>query len=188
MASWTPWDRSGTSSLLGQRVAAMRRRKWSICSSGISRRKDWVPGAVSMVLVTTTSVRGSEGPECGSQLRGEKLRLFPGGEVAAAVDFVEVDEVGVGPLGPAARRLILLAGEDGHGHRDRDALRVEEAALVLPVEARRRDARLRQPVERDVVEDLVTRQLARGTRRPVQRRDHCRGRLAVGVVVVEKPG
>jgi hypothetical protein len=108
--------------------------------------------------------------------------------VAALVDFVEVDEVGVGLLCPAARRLILLPRKDGDGNRDRHALHVEEATLVLPVEAGRSDPRVRQPVERDVVEDLVTRQFARVARRPVQSRDDCRGGLAVGVVVVEQPG
>ena len=108
--------------------------------------------------------------------------------MAALVDFVEVDEVGVGLLCPAARRLILLAGKDGDGNRDGHALHVEKATFVLPVKARRRDPRVRQPVQRDVVEDLVTRQFARGARGSVQSRDDCRGGLAVGVVVVEKPG
>jgi hypothetical protein len=83
--------------------------------------------------------------------------------------------------------LILLAGKDGHGNGDGDALGVEEATLVFPIEARGRDPRLRQPVERDVVEDLVTRQFAGGARGPVQSRDDRRGRLAVSIVVVEKP-
>ena len=109
---------------------------------------------------------------------------MPGSEVVAPVDFVEVDEVGVGLLGPTTRRLILLAGKDGHGNGDGDALGVEEATLVFPIEARRRDPRIRQPVERDVVEDLVTRQFAGGTRRAVQSRDDRRGRLAVSIVVV----
>ena len=39
-----------------------------------------------------------------------------------------------------------------------DALRGEEGQLVLPVQARRGDRRVRQPVERDVVEDVVSRQ------------------------------
>ena len=108
--------------------------------------------------------------------------------MAAAVDLVEVDEVGVGLLGPAPRRLVLLAREDGHGDRDRDALRVEEAALVFPVETGRGDPGVRQPVERDVVEDFVARQLARGALRALQSGRHRGGGLAVGVVVVEKPG
>ena len=51
----------------------------------------------------------------GSQQR----RLLPGGEVAAAVELVVVDELGKRPLGPAARRLIELVGKDADGHRDR---------------------------------------------------------------------
>src|SRR5215472_1204459 len=91
-------------------------------------RRPWVPGLAQC-------------PERRADLFGEQLRLFPGGEVAALVDLVVVDEVGVGPFGPAPRCLILLAGKDAHGHRDGDALGVEEAALVLPIETRRRDPR-----------------------------------------------
>src|SRR4029453_6781308 len=76
-------------------------------------------------------------PERCAELVGEELRLLPGCQVAAPVDFVEVNEVGVGLLRPAARRLILLAGKDGRCNGDRDALRVEEATLVFPIEARR---------------------------------------------------
>ena len=104
------------------------------------------------------------------------------------VDLVEVDQVGVGLLGPAPRGLVLLARKDGYGNWDGDALGVEEAALVFPVETRRGNTRVRQPIERDVVEDLVARQFARGARGPVQGRGDRRGRLAVGIVVVEKPG
>src|SRR5262249_4173323 len=119
---------------------------------------------------------------------GKELRLFPSREVAALVDLVEVDEVGVGPFGPAPRRLILLARKDAHGHRNGHALGVEEATLVSPIETSRGDPGVREPVERDVVEDLLTRQFARGARGPVQSRDDRRGRLAAGIIVVEKPG
>jgi hypothetical protein len=37
-------------------------------------------------------------------------------------------------------------------------LRCEEAGLVLPTDARRGDRRVGQPVERDVVEDVVSRE------------------------------
>jgi hypothetical protein len=113
--------------------------------------------------------------------------LLPGREVAALVDLVEVDQVGIGFLGPAARGLVLLAGKDGHGNRDGDALGVEEATTIFPIQARRRNSCVRQPVKRDVVEDLVTRQFARIARGPVQGLGYRRGRLAVGIVVVEKP-
>ena len=99
-----------------------------------------------------------------------------------------MDEFRIRSLRPTPRGLILLARKDAHGYRNGDALGVEEAALVLPVETGRGDPGVRQPIERDVVEDLVTRQFARGARGPVQRRGDRRGRLAVGIVVVEKPG
>src|SRR5215218_6077439 len=127
-------------------------------------------------------------PECGSDFFREQLRLLPRGEVAALVDLVEVDQVGVGLLCPAARGLILLAGKDAHGYRNGDALGVEEATTIFPIQTRRRDPRSRQPIKRDVVEDLLTRQFAGGARGPVQGLGDRRGRLAVSIVVVEKPG
>jgi hypothetical protein len=68
-------------------------------------------------------------PEARPDLFGKELRLFPGGEVPALVDLVVVDEVGVGPLGPAARRLVLLAGKDARGHRDGHALALKKPPL-----------------------------------------------------------
>src|SRR5215212_8351139 len=127
-------------------------------------------------------------PECGSHLLGEQLRLLPGGEVTTLVDLVEIDQVGVSLLGPAARGLILLAGKDAHGNWNGDALGVEKATPIFPIQTRRRDPRVRQPVKRDVVEDLLPRQFTRGARGPAQSRDDRRGRLAVSIIVVEKPG
>src|SRR5262249_45890136 len=157
----------------------------------------YAPGCLADSLLSRRGCATvSSGPalpsaECAERradLFGEELRLFPGGEMAALVGLVVVDEVGVGPLGPAARRLILLAREDARGHRDGDALGVEEATLVFPVQTRRRDPRVRHPVERDVVQDLLPGQLARGAGGPVQRRhDRCGG-LAAGIVVVQQPG
>src|SRR3954453_17015308 len=57
-----------------------------------------------------------------AQLGGVDLGLLPGGEVSAPVDLVEVDEVGVRLLGPAARRRVDLVREDAHGDRDGDVL------------------------------------------------------------------
>jgi len=48
----------------------------------------------------------------------EQSGLFPGGEVAALGGLVEVDEVGVDLLGPGARGLEDLTGEDGEGDRE----------------------------------------------------------------------
>jgi hypothetical protein len=85
--------------------------------------------------------------------------------VAAPVDLVEVDELGVGPLGPAARRLVDLLGEDAHGGWDVDVVDAEEVESVLPVQPGRGDPCVRQPVKRDVVQDLVPGQVADGVPR-----------------------
>src|SRR5260370_34693926 len=77
-------------------------------------------------------------PERRQHLGGEQVWLFPGGEVAASVERVVVDEVfGVRALGPAAGGLIELVGEDADGERNRDGLGVEEVRLILPVQAGR---------------------------------------------------
>src|ERR671910_43497 len=67
-----------------------------------------------------------------------------------------MDEVGIGLLCPTPRHLIELVRKDAHRYRDGDALRVEEAELVFPIETSRRDPRGRQPVVGDVVEDVVS--------------------------------
>src|SRR5687768_101667 len=68
-----------------------------------------------------TSGSSHRAERCPELLR-EELGLLPGGKVAALVDLIEVDEVGVRLLRPTPRRLILLAGKDAHGHRNGDAL------------------------------------------------------------------
>jgi hypothetical protein len=86
-------------------------------------------------------------------------RLFPSGEVAASVEPVVVDEVvGIRALGPAARGPVQLVGEDADGVRDRDGLGIEEVRLLLPVQTSRGDPRVGQPVQRDVVQDVISRQ------------------------------
>ena len=49
-------------------------------------------------------LRLAQGPERRPELLIEQFRLLPGREVAALVDLVEAGQVGVGTLGPAARR------------------------------------------------------------------------------------
>src|SRR6202011_1962810 len=74
---------------------------------------------------------------------------------------VVVDEVvGISALCPAPRGLVELVGKDADGERDGDVLGVEEVRLVLPVETSRADPRVRQPVERDVVEKIVSCEVA----------------------------
>ena len=77
-------------------------------------------------------------------------RLFPGGEMAACVGLVEVDQVVVGLLGPAARRLDVLLGK----HRDGGGegyvgggVEVSAGLVLLPVEPRRGGGGVGEPVE-----------------------------------------
>ena len=79
----------------------------------------------------------------------------------APVVLVVVDEVGVRLLGPAARNPVDLVGEGAHADRDLDALEGEEGQLVLPVQPRRGDPGVGQPEQRDVVQDVVAREVAR---------------------------
>ena len=81
--------------------------------------------------------------------------------MAAFVELVVVDELGIRPLRPAPRGLIELVGKDAHGNRDGDVLGAKKRELVLPVEAGRGDRRVRQPEERDVVEHVVSREALR---------------------------
>src|SRR5215469_17776745 len=60
----------------------------------------------------------AERPEARADFCGEQLRLLPGGEVAAPVGLVEVDDVGVELLDPAARGPEDLAREHGEAHRE----------------------------------------------------------------------
>src|ERR687887_96154 len=83
-------------------------------------------GSTLVVLMRTSVSRGtwaqggvsSQRPECSSKLFGKELGLFPGGEVTALVDLVEVDDVRVRHLDPAARRPPDLVGERREGDRD----------------------------------------------------------------------
>src|ERR1700722_12936581 len=68
-----------------------------------------------------------------------------------------MDQFGIRPLRPASRRGIEFIREDAHGGRDNDASDAEERiTLVLPIETSARERRIRQPCERDVVEDVVS--------------------------------
>ena len=81
--------------------------------------------------------------------------------MAAAIEPVVMDEVvGIRALCPAPRGLIELIGEDADRERDGNVFGVEKGRLVLPVETRRRDPGVGQPVERDVVEDVVSGEIA----------------------------
>ncbi len=78
----------------------------------------------------------------------------------ALAEPVVVDELRIGLFRPALRRLVDLVRERADGDGYLDAARIEEAAgremRIVPIEPRRRDRRVGQPVERDIVEDIVT--------------------------------
>src|SRR3954454_10745949 len=106
-------------------------------------------------------------PERGPQLGGEQRGFLPPGEVAAALGHGEVAECGVGLLHPAARCPPDLAGERGEAERDLDRWhglpgRQGLRSSALPVRPGGRGAGTGQPVRRDVVQDVVTGEVARG--------------------------
>src|SRR5215510_7865650 len=108
----------------------------------------------------TTCLRAQR-PEARANLFREDLGLLPGSEVTALVNLVVVDELGESLLRPAARSRIELVREDGHGNGDLDALGVEEPELVFPIQTARRNARVGQPGQRDVVEEVIACDAAR---------------------------
>jgi hypothetical protein len=72
--------------------------------------------------------------------------------------YVEVDELGIRLLRPAPRRWIEFVREDTHRSRDRNAFDIEiSLSPILPIETGPRKRRVRQPGDRDVVEDVVAR-------------------------------
>src|SRR6266566_9990564 len=121
----------------------------------------------------------------------EHIGLFAGGEVAAPGGLVEIGEGGVGRLDPATRGPEDLARERGEADRELDLRRSlpgrgreSLGSPVLPVRPGCRGPGARQPVNSDVVEDVVPGQTP--GRLPV---DEGAGDLLVGVgVVVEHPG
>lgn len=77
--------------------------------------------------------------------------------MAAFVVLLVIDEFGINSLCPAPRGLKDLARKGAKGGRDGDVFRGKKAERVFPIDTSRGDRRVRQPVERDVVEDIVSR-------------------------------
>ena len=94
-------------------------------------------------------------PEAVAKFFRKELRLLPGRKVPTFVKFVVMDEGGVRFLCPTARALIELVGKGAHGNRDGDALDTEIRELIFPVETGSGKRRVRQPSDRNVVEDIV---------------------------------
>jgi hypothetical protein len=82
--------------------------------------------------------------------------------VSAFVELVEIDELVIGLLCPTARGLVVLTRKYADGGRDGDVSSVVKAEVQFPIEASRGNRRIRQPVQRKVVEHVVSCQVARG--------------------------
>ena len=80
----------------------------------------------------------------------------------ALVDLVVINELVIRPLRPTPGGLIVLARKDAHGSRNRDIGGVVEVELALPIEASRGNRGVRQPIEGDVIEKIISCKIARG--------------------------
>src|SRR3954465_13957707 len=153
----------------------MRRRRSSICSSAMSMRKlriSVVVSAAVLMIPPLLTQRAERPPHLGR----EELGLLPGGEVAAPGGLVEVREAGEHHLDPAARGREDLAWEVREPDRNRDrrrslagrpgGARGRGGSLArrpgggrgpskLPIPPGGRGPCARQPVQRDVVDDVV---------------------------------
>src|SRR5271169_1821889 len=80
--------------------------------------------------------------------------------MASPVESVVMDQVvWVRPLCPASRGLVELVGKHADGEGDGDVLGVEKVRLVLQIESSRGDPGVGQPVEGDVVQDVVSSEI-----------------------------
>ena len=78
--------------------------------------------------------------------------------MAALGELIVVNQFRIRSLRPAARRRIEFVREDAHGDGDGNALGVEiPFAKIFPVKTGAGKRRVRQPSDRDVVEDVVAR-------------------------------
>jgi hypothetical protein len=82
--------------------------------------------------------------------------------VSSFVYLVVVDEFVIRPLRPTSRGLIVLAGKDAHRCWDGDIRRVIKIEVKFPIEASRGNRRVRQPVEGEVVEYIISCQVTCG--------------------------
>jgi hypothetical protein len=92
-----------------------------------------------------------------------------------------VHELRIRCFGPTPGRLIELIGKNADRRRYLDALLVKEAKFVFPVKTARRDACICQPIQGDVVEDVVPRK-ALGLAR-----ENTGDQRQAGCVVIEDP-
>src|SRR5258705_9592431 len=106
----------------------------------------------------TRSLLLPERSEGGAQLGGEKLRLFPRGEVSAFVDFMKIDQVFIGAACPRLRGAIDVLWKYSDGHWQRDLCRLPHGRLrgvssdFLTIQAPRRRRGVGEPVHLDYLE------------------------------------
>src|SRR6266446_9791597 len=117
-----------------------------------TKRSRGAPSAACCLLL-------AQRPETRANLLREDFRLFPGRKVPAFLNLVVVDQFGKCPLCPTPRGRIEFVRKDAHGNGDGDTFGIEiPFAPIFPVETGARKRRVRQPGERDVVEDVVARE------------------------------
>src|SRR5262245_62101562 len=92
-----------------------------------------------------------------------------------------MDEFGIRALGPTPRGCVDLIWKNTYGSRNGDIFDIEEGKAVFPIESSGRHRGARQPIESDVVEDVVSR---KAFSLPVE---NARDELVTTYVVVEYP-
>ena len=87
--------------------------------------------------------------------------MFPGRKVPAFVELVVMDKFRIRTLCSTPWGLIELVRKGAHGNRDGDIFGAEKGELVFPIETGSGKRRVRQPSDREVVEDIVEREAGR---------------------------
>src|ERR1700722_9393303 len=119
--------------------------------------------------------------EPGADLRRKTRRLLPGSEVSALGELIEMNQFRIGFLCPASRGWIEFVREHAYRDRNGDAFGVEiPFAKIFPVKTSAGKRGVRQPGDRNVVEDIVARE-ALG----LALKDACDQLVAAQVVIKE---
>ena len=109
--------------------------------------------------------------------------MLPGRKVSAFWEAVIVNKPGIRFRGPALRCGVDLIRKDADANRDGNVFRGKEVELVFPLQTSRRNRGVREPIERDIVEDVVSRKPLR-----LSGKHACDKRLAAGVVIEHPRG
>src|SRR5215471_13055782 len=68
-----------------------------------------------------------------------------------------MNQFGIGSFRPTPRGLIELVRKGAYRDRDGNPFGSKEGQLAFPIETSRRDRRIRQPIECDIVENVILR-------------------------------